>query len=407
MVKKCFFLWIFFLAIYLLVSGKGTFHWATTSRNYFSLQAYSLARGHMNLIVLPEDLYDLSIYKQKAYLYWPPLPSLFALPFVIFGGINVSDILYTAFWASFGPVILYLVLHQARRAKFIPPISESRIFLLTLFFAFGTVYFYLSVIGNVWFTSQIIATIPVLISLFLLFKFVESKKDIHYILSILFLCISFWGRNTLFIIGLLHLYVLFCMHPLRKKLLIISLAISVASIGLFGLYNHIRFGSFFENGLDYHQASPKWQSDLSNYGIISLHYLSNNAFYLFINPIGITKTFPYIRPDPEGNSIFSTSPLLLLFFGIFSINFFRRENRCLLVYILTSGVILFFLLLYFSTGWYQFGYRYILDVLPLLILSLTFLMNLFPTTFTNILLGLSILLNSLGVIWMQSLMYNI
>lgn len=407
MLKKCFFLWVFFLGVYLLVSSRGTLRWDTTAKNYFSLQAYSLVRGHINLIALPQDLYDLSIYNHQAFLYWPPLPSFFALPFVILGGINVSDILYTAFYASFCPVILYLLLHQAKKVKYIPSISENQILLLTLFFAFGTVFFYLSVVGTVWFTSQVISTIPLLVSLLFLFKYIEDKTNISFIISVIFLCLAFWGRNTLILTGLLHLFILFTVYQNRIKLVLISLLIIITCISLFGLYNYIRFGSLLENGLKYHQVNPKWKNDLSNYGVLNPHYLPYNFFYLLINPVGITRISPYINPDPEGNSIFSTSPLLLLFFGLFSFNIWKKENKPLIIYLLISGIILFSLLVYFSTGWIQFGYRYALDAIPLLILSLSFFLEQFPASFNYILLASSIIINSLGVYWMLNLLYNL
>ena len=131
--KKLFLLWIGILFIYLLFAGRGTFSFHTTKRNYFSLQAYSWLQGHLDIIPLPKDLMDLSIYEGKAYMYYPPLPALFALPFVASFGIGVSDELYTAFYASFAPLILYLMLLKAKKAKLIPPLNDFYLRLLSFF----------------------------------------------------------------------------------------------------------------------------------------------------------------------------------------------------------------------------------------------------------------------------------
>lgn len=405
MLKKCFFIWIFFLSVYLLVSSRGTLQWDTTAKNYFSLQAYSLVRGHIDLIALPKDLYDLSIYNRKAFLYWPPLPSFFALPFVILGGIGVSDIFYTAFWASFGPLILYLVLHEAKNAKFIPPITEMQIFLLTLFFAFGTVYFYLSVLGTVWFTSQITAILMLLVSLMFLFKFAGSKKNKSFILSILFLCLAFWARNTLILLFPLYFYVLFTKgtNSGKKKLFFIASAIIAASTLLFGFYNYVRFASFTENGLKYQTFNARWKSDVENYGLSNLRYFPHNVYYFLLHPLQMQFKFPYIAPDPEGNSIFTTSPLFLLIFGLINKKYFKKKNIPLFMYLGASLLLLVPVLFYYGTGWFQFGYRYALDAIPLIILGLAYVIEAFPNSFVILLVSISVIINTLGTFWMQSL----
>src|SRR3990167_7770346 len=117
--KKIFWLWIGILLIYLLFAGRGLFYFHTTQRNFFSLQAYSWLHGRLDLVKLPTDITDLSIYQGKAYLYWPPLPTIFVLPFVLLFGINTSDVFYTAFWSSISPILIYLTLIQAKKVKLI------------------------------------------------------------------------------------------------------------------------------------------------------------------------------------------------------------------------------------------------------------------------------------------------
>ncbi|OGF98892.1 hypothetical protein A2153_00710, partial [Candidatus Gottesmanbacteria bacterium RBG_16_38_7b] len=363
--KKLFWLWISILFVYLLFAGRGTFNFHTTKRNYFSLQAYSWLNGRLDLITLPKDVMDLSFYQGKAYLYWPPMPSLFILPFVSFFGVDVSDQFYTAFWASFVPVLFYLVLKEAKKVNFIPPISEKVVFLLALFFAFGTVFFSLSVNGNVWFTSQVISMIPLMSSLLFLFKFVYSRKYNDYLISIILMCFAFWGRNTLMVAILLHLYVLFLLPKFRlKKLLLLTLFILSLNFLLFGYFNYLRFGNFIENGLNLHKVNPRWLYDLKTYGILNIHYWPHNFYYYFLNPLGFNFQALFIEPDPEGNSIFSTSPLFLLILGSLFFGLFKKKRRLLLIYAVITTVSLIFLLSLFGSGWFQFGSRYLLDIIP-------------------------------------------
>lgn len=402
--RKSFLLWIGILFVYLLFAGRGKFQFHTTQRNFFSLQAYSWLRGRLDLAVLPNDITDLSFYQGKAYIYWPPLPTLFAFPFVLLFGINTSDVFYTAFWAATPPILLYLVLNKARKVNLIPQISDKSVLLLTLFFAFGTVFFYLSVVGSVWFTSQIISMIPLLLSLFFLFKFVETKKPTDYFLSLMALCLAFWARNSTFILFLIHLYILFQTDKImRKKIIVIAISILIINFLFFGLFNYIRFGNVFETGQGLHLANPRWTEDLKNYGLLSFHYWQHNFYYLFINPVNFDPQTYFVLPDPEGNSIFSTSPLFLLIFSCLSIEYIKKKNRIVLIYLFTSVLSFLFLLSYFATGWFQFGSRYALDVIPLLILSLTFVIGKFPKSVVVGLFLLSVAINVMGAIWMLQL----
>lgn len=399
--KKIFLLWAGILFVYLLFAGKSAFRFHTTQRNFFSLQADSFLKGHIELQQLPKDLTDLSIFKGKAYLYWPPLPAFFALPFVYFFGINFSDVYYTAFWASFAPILLYLVLQKAGKVNLIPKLPEYFMLLLTIFFAFGTVFFYLSVVGSVWFTSQVISVLPLLLSYYFLFKFVETKRPPDFYISLIALCLAFWSRNSTFFSILLHFYIfLKSESAVRNKILMASVFILFVNFLIFGYFNYKRFGNILETGQGLHSANPRWQRDLKNYGFFNLHYWKHNFYYLFINPVNFSSQTYFINPDPEGNGIFTTSPLFLLLPGILSVGLFSKKNRILLVYLLICISCIIFLLSYFGTGWFQFGYRYLLDIIPLLILILAWVISKVPKAIVISFFILSIIINTMGSIWM-------
>lgn len=400
--KKLLRLWIFFLFVYLLtfvvISGRISF--PTTIRNYFSLQAYSWLHGHLNLIVVPRDLADLSIYNHRAYLYWPPLPAIFALPFVFLRGLYVSDIFYTAFWASFGPVLFYLIINYAKEAQIIPKLSDKKTIFLTAFFGLGTVYYYLAVLGTVWFTSQVLSLLILLLSYIFLFKYVRDKKLLDYIIAIIFFLLSFWGRNTL----ILSLPIfLFCLiktpNKFKKKLVLITLILVGFNVIIYGYFNYIRFGSFTENGFGYNTLDPKFINDYRKYGVTNIHYIPHNFYTYFINTLHTRETFPFITPDPEGNSIFSVSPFFLLLMGGVSRTLFKKKNSYFYIFLINAAIIISALLLFFGTGYFQFGYRYALDAIPLLILALAYVIDLFPKSFVIFLFIISVIINFLGTYW--------
>lgn len=397
--KKFFLFWFFFLSTYLLVAGNSNFKWHTTSRNYFSLQAYSWVKGHLDLVIKPKDIHDLSIFQGKLYLYWPPLSTLLILPLVVFFGRNISDIFYTAFFGSFNPVLLYFVINKAKKIGILPKIPENYILLLTLFYAFGTITFYLSVSGTVWFTSQIISQIPLLLSIYFLFFFLEKNYYRYFIISIVFLILAFWGRYQLILYIPFHFLTLISKKRLSRKILFTSFVLVLLNLILFFIYNYSRFGNIFETGWRYQNYSPRFGENIKRYGMVNFRYILQNVYYFLVNPVGLSSKFPFINPDPSGNSIFNTSPLFLLIL----IGFFKKLHNLKYYFIILGSCVIVILssLLTYYTGWFQFGYRYSLDIMPLLIFALCFWINRFSKYIVFILFSLSLLVNILGIYWWQ------
>lgn len=401
--KRILLIWIVFLTAYLFISGRGKMRWYTTSKNYFSYQAESFLRGRIDLLVKPTDLYDLSVYRNKVYLYWPPLPAFFAMPFISLFGLGFSDIFYTAFWSSLGPVLLYMVLYQSRRAGIIPKISDSDAMLLAIFFGFGTVYFYLSVLGTVWFTSQVLSVLLSLLSLLFLFKYSEKKTGKYLIFSILTLSLAFWCRNVTLLALPLYIFIIIkTKNRRRMSALVISMFLVSVNIFLYGYYNFVRFGSFLETGFRHQQLNPRYASDLVAYGTTNVHYFPHNMYYALLHPLRFDVRFPFVQPDPEGNSIVLTSPLFILLPGYLLKRTANQKKKIFRVLFGTGCFILFALFLHFGTGWFQFGYRYSLDAMPILLLSLAWVINVYPHRVVLILLVLSVIINTLGTYWMMT-----
>jgi hypothetical protein len=72
--------------------------------------------------------------------------------------------------------------------------------------------------------------------------------------------------------------------------------------------------------------------------------------------------FPFMRPSQWGMGIFFTSPALLY---AFRANFKRPLAQACLLGIIS---IMIPLITYYGIGWIQFGYRYALDFMPLLLI---------------------------------------
>lgn len=101
---------------------------------------------------------DIANRWKKYYVSFPPFPAIIFLPFVAIFGIAFNDVLLTVVLAALAPMLLYVVLRKlAARGDSQRTATED--LWLTAMFGFGTVYLYSSVIGSVWYTAHIVATV--------------------------------------------------------------------------------------------------------------------------------------------------------------------------------------------------------------------------------------------------------
>lgn len=401
-----FLIFILCLTSYLALASKFKFSFETHPANYFSHLSYSFLNLKLFLINPGWD-HDLSLFNGKYYLYWGPTPVLLILPFVYLFGINVSDKLYTAFYASFSPLVFYFILGKLKNIGIVFNLSTIKRIFITSFFAFGTVHLYLSSDGGVWSTSQIFSTLYILISLFFMFKYLHNNHLLYLILGGIFFGLSFLGRLTFFIYIIPFLTFIFLRNfqNFKNKVFWKHLLIFISIISFFfiieGIYNFVRFNSAFETGHIYHKAAGSFIEDRNNYGEFNIHYIARNLYYLFLNIPQPNNSFPFFNFSLTGNSIFFTSPLFLLALLIVKKEFWQGKNNILFntSIIATIIVIIAFLSLYFSTGFIQFSYRYSLDFIPLLLLLLA---QVISNTSIKILMPfylLSLLINILGALW--------
>lgn len=394
------------LFTYLLFAGRFQFEFPVTIYNYFSFLAEAFLHRSLSFISNPPYLQDLSVFNGKIYMYWGPTTVLPILPFVILFGKNISDVLYTAIIASFNPLIFYLILGQLEKIRFIKLLNYQKI-LLSLFLAFGTVHFYLSTSGTVWFTSQVISILFLLLAILFTVTFVNSKNKIKLILASLFFGFAVVAREILIFDAPIFLAFLLILHLQTKRksqlvqnLMIFALVFSFI-LGLNFYYNYLRFESFFDNGHSRHNFAQHFAADLEKFGEFNPVYISKKFYYMFVNIPPLTQKLPYFAFDKEGNSFLFISPLFFSLIVLVRKKYWQSLNHKLIngSIIVSSLLIIFLLLNYFSTGWVQFGYRYILDVTPGFMILLTTIIDDMPPSLTIGLFLVSVIINLLGTLW--------
>jgi hypothetical protein len=317
-------------------------------------------------------LYDWSAVGDKLYGYWAPLASVVMVPFVAAFGPRVSDTLVDALLGAMNVGLFYWLLRRVDRLGLLP-LRESCCIGLTLLLAFGTVNFYLSSTGRVWFAVQIVTLTAMLAACIAILSPARSRAT--YVWAGVFFGAAILARNVAVLLGLFFVGVIWLRSRevpdhRRRQTFVSRLAWfclpCVVAIGLQGLYNQARFGSITEDGVGIQlrtSADPRFIADYTQFGLFSPHYLPRNAKYYLWNFELPRDEAGKLTIDVNGNSMFLVTPPLLYLF-------LAWRARAPLVLAAAAGVVPLFtaLLLFMGTGYLQFGNRYLLEALPLLLL---------------------------------------
>lgn len=349
------------LVVYLLRAAVGT-GLARSPESYFNFLADAFLHGQIALRLAPPGTLDLVYYGDRIYLYWPPFPAFLILPLVAIFGVGVSDRLYTAAFAALtiGLLAALLALLDCRG---IAPLSAARRGALVATGAFGSMLLILAPAGNVWATTQIVGWGCVLCATLAALGVAGARG---YLLTGLALACALATRNALVLNGLWLAYYLLARDwslPRTRLLRRIALGLApiVATLALLVWYNVARFGDPLQLGIPWHNMHPAFRADYERYGLFNLHYLPINLYYQFI-------AYSLFSPERwQGSGIFWMSPVLLgapwgLWQGRRRPLVWALALTCVLVYV-PIGLLM-------GTGYFQFGPRYLLDLLvPLIVLT--------------------------------------
>jgi len=301
---------------------------------------------------------DITSRSKKYYVSFPPFPSLLFLPAVAIVGLRANDVLMTVLIAPFGPLLLFLVLRRLS-ARGDSQRSERDDLWLTVLFGLGTVYFYSSVIGQVWYTAHIVST--VLAGLFLLAA-VDAKRPILAGLCLGALALT---RPQMGFFGIFYLTELWRVaNGDRGKILrgLILVGVPVAAFAAVGAwFNWVRFHSFTEFGHTY--LNVRWTDRIQRYGLFNYAFLSRNLASAFTTTPKLLGHAPWIQFPWHGISMLITTPALAYLLWPQIRDSDRTLYRALWA---TAAPIALLSFLYQNDGWVQFGFRFSIDYLLLL-----------------------------------------
>jgi hypothetical protein len=447
---------VFLLA--LLAYGLSAQVWAhaVSLAPHYVYLAYSLLRGHADLLHPPPVIYDLLNFNGQWFVAGSPLPAILMLPFVAIFGTGFSDVLFSVVLGAIDVALVYALLgiflerperSSARAAESqdaarpaarfaahssIPAsggpayaqsagsltITESTRRWITLLFALGTPFWYLASLGTYWFTAHLVVV------LFALLATREALTRQRWFLVGLYLACAGFARPTALFLTPFFLIVMFDAarsaqpaahgaYPIVRNSVLFGAALALG-IGAHFAYNYARFRSFTDFGYAYVSGADNITSVYARYGGFNLRFAPCNLTVSLLAPpqvngavpafvtqscayllegVNLSDTSALVTPNPLGMSVFVVTPALLLIFTAFK----RRP----LILASWAGLltILIPLWLYHNTGSLQFGWRYLFDAAPMWIILLAAGMQKMTRPKQGLIL-VSIAINAWGFLWM-------
>jgi hypothetical protein len=370
---------LLFLACFWVFSGmaSGKLRRGSDNLNYYKDFAIAYSQGRLDIKDCPQgtDCYDAISYKGRHYIYQPPVPALVYLPLVKIWGRNTPDFLINAVIGALNSVMVFFILILLAQ-KLGLKISAYWHALLALFWAFGTVQFYITMLGSIWFISQSMGQFFILMSVLFV---VLGGRTLFIALAGLFFAMACYCKNDLVFYAVLiaALYWLFYLKKAALKQTVTGALIFLLPFILFSAaslaHNAARFdGNMLELGIKYHKMNQVFVSDFLQYGYLSPVYIPYNFFSEVIMPPPFAAAFPFFSYSKDGFGFLWASPVFMLSFisiWFLAYGFGGKKAEALKgavkTYLIGAyislGLVAFLIFLLMGNGWEQFASRYSFD----------------------------------------------
>jgi hypothetical protein len=302
------------------------------------------------------------------YVSFPSFPAVVMLPFVALHGYQFNDTSFGVFVGALAVALFYSLLRSLSEGGETARDRGDNI-ALALILAFGTLFFYCAIRGEVWFSAEVMGVA-------LTCLYVRNAVRAHRpLLAGIFFSMAVLTRTPLLFAGLFFVLEALCPGPDRLtqlKALGANWKPAVRKLGLFALgaaplgllaaaYNVYRFGRPGEFGHAF-LFNNRVNADIDRWGLFNWEYLPRNLQAAFFNLPKVSLAPPRLAYDPYGLTLLLTLPLLVFLLVP------KTRPRLHWPLWLTVAVCALPGLFYQNTGYMQFGFRFSLDYTPYLLL---------------------------------------
>lgn len=343
------------------------------------------------------------------YVPYPPAPALPLMPIVAVIGTRFDIGVVGALFGALSAVLM----HAALRSMGVRWATANW---LTVGFAFGTVLWWAAGKVDVWLYAQLNAvffsTAALLLALrgrwpvvagALLGAAAASRLPVGLTLPVYLALYGGWQLPALAAVGLWPARIrewLGRSDPLRRRMarllraeqvgrpLLVLVGLAVPAT-LVALYNLARFGSPFDFG--YERIPGVLEEFWYSEGILHWSYIPRHIWAIFLSGFDFVYEFPYFRPSWWGLSLVITTPIYLWLV-------FARSRQPLIAFgWIAVALALVPIVTHGTWGWAQFGYRFSLDIAPILWLMLGWVFRERMSGYAKIAILIGVIVNAYGV----------
>lgn len=329
----------------------------------FSLLAEAFLRGELSIELETGVTDELIPTADPARFYcgYPPLPAAVLMPFVLCFGPNPQLRLVCILLSVTNVLIFYDCLKRLPARLDQPAFSQSAQWLLAALFALGTATWDSAARAGDWHMAHVTAMTAMMLAL-------REYAGANRPLAVgAFAGLAMLARPTT---AFACLFLAFpCLRRSRFGELARLAAGPIAAVLILELYNYARFGSFTEFAYDKMVLLGQGKRLIEAHGQFNQAFVPRNLFWFFLAPPAIRQdhAFPWVGYDPRGMSLFIATPAML--YVLVALRQFRKRSVVRHAAI-AAGLCLIPLLFYYNTGYWQFGHRFSMDYLPLLMILL-------------------------------------
>ena len=327
-----------------------------TPYDYFVRLADAFLHGRIALDAAPSWLNELVPAANGSgwYVVYPPMPAVLLVPFVAAFGTGLAQQVPACLFGGLSVGLVWLVLGRFA----LTPRARA---LLTAVFAFGTVFWYVTEVGSAWYISQ---TVAVLFATAALLPALARRAP--FVVGLLLGCATL-ARLPVGLTAPFYLAMLLGLEwpprlPADRRAALrtvagfaLGLAIPMAA---YALYNLARWGTIADLG---YVRIPDIEADqFYQQGLLSLSYIPRNLYAIFLRSWNFVDSPPWLQPSWWGLAVPLTTPLIVWLGRI------RPRDPRVAYAMIGAGLALIPIITHGNVGVTQFGYRFSLDVQPLL-----------------------------------------
>lgn len=365
-------------------------HTQSPEAAYFDHLAQAFLNGQTHLTE-PPVIHDLTFYKGHWYVAFPPLPALLLLPWVAVNGVaQTNTVLFSSGMGALNVALVFSLLqHLSQRGW--SQLNPCGNVWLTVLWGIGSVHWYMTVQGSVWFVSQICTATFTLLALWLAL----AKRAPLWVGGALGLAVL--ARPHLMLVYPFLLAIGWELGERDRNRWLRWAWLTGAPLVLSGLlllgYNYVRFEDWANFGYQTQNVARELLIDLRRYGQFNPHYFPHNFWAMWLaGPIWEARTHTLL-PNLDGMSLLLTTPAI-----VYALRASQPRNFVWGAWVAVA-LLLIPLLTYYNTGWWQFGYRFSLDFMPIVILLIALGAGPHVSRVLRLLIVVGIVINLWGVTW--------